>query len=586
MGKRARVELCVGALVAAAVGAYSYGVDDVVDRFLYVGVLVAASLAAWVGAQRARAGHRLVRRLIAAGLTLTALGDAVWEVLDWRGAATDVSVADPLWFASYAVLCVAVWTVLSGGDTARDRCSVVIDAVTVVTVSILLFWSISIEAIVTDEGLDPHVRLVWAAYPVADAVLLALVVRVLMSRGARAAIDAEFAVGVCLWLAADIGYLRFGEGGTAGVLMEAAWMVAPVLLARTAWRSSPAPSGEPVAAGPNGWVGQVLVAIVPLVVPPALVVLAHVRDEPAQPVLLVVGTATLTLLALVRTARLMRSEEQAHRELEVARDAALAASRAKSMFLATMSHEIRTPLTMVLGTAELLQDTQLDDVQRELVARMRRSGDLLSGLVDDILDFSRIEAGQVELAQSRFHLASVVEDLAQAYAPRAARAGIRFEHRVAPGVPDEVVGDRDRLLQVLSNLLDNAVKFTPEGSVRLEVRPGPSAGGAGTGANSEVELVVSDTGIGIREEDLDAVFDSFRQVDGSTTRRYGGSGLGLAISRQLVTSMGGELTVTSEPGAGSTFVARIPLGRVDGPTRRSSQPRLATTGADGAPGTP
>jgi len=258
---------------------------------------------------------------------------------------------------------------------------------------------------------------------------------------------------------------------------------------------------------------------------------------------------------MVRTARLMRSEARAHREMQRARDAALEASHAKSMFLATMSHEIRTPPTLVLGVAELLAETPLDEEQRMLLTRMRRSGDVLAGLVDDVLDFSRIEAGRVDLTPVPVDLSGVVVHLLDTYAPRAARAGIRLEHGMHPDAPVTVVADRGRLLQVLGNLLDNATKFTQQGSVRLDVRP--AADDPGT-----VELVVSDTGIGICAADLPTVFESFRQVDGSTTRRYGGTGLGLAICRQLVLAMGGDLAVTSEPGVGSTFVVRLPCGPV------------------------
>ncbi|MDZ5663298.1 ATP-binding protein [Nocardioides sp. S-58] len=581
MGKRTRVEVCVGALVVAAVVAYAGSDSAALDRLVYLGVLLGASAVAWVGALRSPAEHRRFGSLIAAGVLLTALGDTAWELLAWQGRDTDVSVADPLWFASYVVLCAALWVLLRRSEVGRDAQALVLDAVTIVVVSILVFWNFSIHTIVNDQQLAPHVRVAWSVYPVADAVLLALVARVLMSRTARAHLEASFGIGVVLWLAADIAWLMSVEGD-AVLLMDAAWMVAPVLLARSTWRS--AESGvDRGPALPNGRMVQMGIAIVPLLVPPVLMLFADTRDELDHLVLVVVGATTLTLLAFVRTARLMRSEERALRELELARDAALDASRAKSMFLATMSHEIRTPLTMVLGTAELLEDTPLDEEQVHLLATMRRSGDHLTALVDDILDFSRIEAGQVSLAAERFDVAGVVTDLVGAYAPRAARAGIRFEHQVAPGVPTTMTGDRTRVLQVVRNLLDNAVKFTPEGGVRLDVRPAADAGG-GVGA---VEVAVSDTGIGIAEDDLATVFESFRQVDGSTTRPYGGSGLGLAICRQLVELMGGELDVTSRSGQGSTFVARLPVGpREDSRADPRESRTLAPTGGGGARRTP
>ncbi|WP_322920961.1 sensor histidine kinase [Nocardioides renjunii] len=581
MGKRTRVEVCVGALVVAAVVVYAVSDSAALDRLVYLGVLLGASAVAWVGALRSPAEHRRFGSLVAAGILLTALGDTAWELLAWQGRDTDVSVADPLWFASYVVLCAALWVLLRRSEVGRDAQALVLDAVTIVVVSILVFWNFSIHTIVNDQQLAPHVRVAWSVYPVADAVLLALVARVLMSRTARAHLEASFGIGVVLWLAADIAWLMSVEGD-AVLLMDAAWMVAPVLLARSTWRS--AESGvDRGPALPNGRMVQMGIAIVPLLVPPVLMLFADTRDELDHLVLVVVGATTLTLLAFVRTARLMRSEERALRELELARDAALDASRAKSMFLATMSHEIRTPLTMVLGTAELLEDTPLDEEQVHLLATMRRSGDHLTALVDDILDFSRIEAGQVSLTAERFDVAGVVTDLVGAYAPRAARAGIRFEHQVAPGVPTTMTGDRTRVLQVVRNLLDNAVKFTPEGGVRLDVRPAADAGG-GVGA---VEVAVSDTGIGIAEDDLATVFESFRQVDGSTTRPYGGSGLGLAICRQLVELMGGELDVTSRSGQGSTFVARLPVGpREDSRADPRESRTLAPTGGGGARRTP
>ena len=277
-----------------------------------------------------------------------------------------------------------------------------VDVVTVVVISVLVFWRFTVEAIVADTTVAPHVRAVWAAYPVLDAILLALVLRVLLSRNARAAIDAWFAVGVCLWLAADILYLQAPEDQTAVLFMDSAWMLAPVLIARAAWHvpdvKSDAACGSPAALA--GWVAPVLIAVCPLVVPPTLELIADVRGQPDQPLQLFIGMVLVSTLAFVRTGRLIQSEQRAHRELEVARDAALAASDAKSLFLATMSHEIRTPLTTVLVAGGLMKDTPLNDVQLNLLGRMQRSGDRLLSLVDGVLDFSRIEAGQAVAAAS------------------------------------------------------------------------------------------------------------------------------------------------------------------------------------------
>ncbi len=242
-----------------------------------------------------------------------------------------------------------------------------------------------------------------------------------------------------------------------------------------------------------------------------------------------------------------------HRELRDAHEAAQEANRAKSLFLATMSHEVRTPLTSVIGAAELLADTELDDSQRRLIDVVDRSGARLLRLVDDILDFARIEVGRTQLEPAAFDLPALVEEaLAPARAAGAAR-GLTVEATYVD-LPVRAVGDPVRIAQVLTNLLDNAVKFTEAGSVRLGLRAKPTD----TGFDLHVE--VADTGIGMTAEHVAQVFEPFRQADSSITRRYGGTGLGLAICRQLVDLMGGTLQVDSSPGRGSTFSARLPLG--------------------------
>lgn len=558
----------VALVVATAVAVFALTDDPDLDDVCYLGVMVGAAIGAWIGAEHAPREARLVPRLIAIGVSLTAVGDVLWTILDRMGADTDVSIADPPWFASYAFLCAALWVVLGRGrrqGARRMDVDSMIDALTIVVVSVLIFWSFSIGSIVADGSATPLERAVWSVYPVADAILFALVVRVLMSRAARTTIDPSFAVGVCLWLATDIAYLNAPESSVALVAMDVAWMVAPVLLARAAWRVRDDATGAATCSGRGGWVAQLTVAVGPLMVPPALELVSDLRGQPDQPVLLLTGTAALVTLAFVRTARLIRSKETALRELEVARDAAVKASDAKSMFLANVSHEIRTPLTTVLATAEILEDTGLSDTQLKLLAKMHRSGELLRKLVEGILDFSRIEAGQVDLASDVFDLHAMVMDVADVYEPRSRQAGIRFAVRLDPGVPQAVVGDPGRLFQVLSNLLDNALKFTHQGQVTMTVRPARTV-------VASVEFVVSDTGIGIREEELTSVFDSFRQVDGSMTRRYGGSGLGLAICRDLAHLMGGSLTVQSQFGAGTTFVFQMPVGHLPADTSREWQP--------------
>lgn len=251
-------------------------------------------------------------------------------------------------------------------------------------------------------------------------------------------------------------------------------------------------------------------------------------------------------------ARSLGDLEALAEKLEVARDAALAASEAKSTFLANISHEIRTPLTTVLATAEILQDTDLSDLQVNLLERLQRCGGELQELVEAILDFSRLDSGQLQLAVEPFDVRALAAQIGDDYQAKAGRVGHRFHCEVAPDVPHTVLGDRARLQELLSHLLDNAVKFTHEGRIDLVVRRSSTA-------EESLVFEVRDTGIGIDVADQASVFGVFSQVDGTTTRHYEGTGLGLAICVKLIDLMGGAITVDSEKGVGSTFTLRLPL---------------------------
>jgi signal transduction histidine kinase len=253
--------------------------------------------------------------------------------------------------------------------------------------------------------------------------------------------------------------------------------------------------------------------------------------------------------------RLEATVQERTAELRAARDKAMEASRLKSLFLANMSHEIRTPMTGVLGAADLLmRATKLTDEQRRYVDILSTSGRALLALINDILDFSKIEAGYLTLESAPFSLGDVVADVVRMLESQASAKDLRLTLHVQPDVPPLVIGDALRLRQVVTNLVGNAVKFTDEGEVSVTVAC--VGGSAGT---AEVRCEVSDSGIGISEEDIPALFVDFSQVDPSHTRRFGGTGLGLAISDRLVRRMSGEIGCLPRPEGGSTFWFTVPF---------------------------
>lgn len=243
--------------------------------------------------------------------------------------------------------------------------------------------------------------------------------------------------------------------------------------------------------------------------------------------------------------------EAAHRSAEAARQAAEAGDRTKSEFLATISHELRTPMNGIIGMTGLMLGTELTTQQRSYAEIIRESADALLGLINDILDMTKLESGRVELDESPFELVQVIEGAAGLMAERAQAKGIELACHVAPDVPDFITADAGRLRQVVLNLLSNAIKFTEEGAVTLTLSASPHS-------RSMLRLTVADTGIGIPKEVLPRLFRPFSQA-GGISRRFGGTGLGLAISRRLVDAMGGDIAVESEEGEGTMFRVDLPI---------------------------
>ena len=261
---------------------------------------------------------------------------------------------------------------------------------------------------------------------------------------------------------------------------------------------------------------------------------------------------------LEEAASLERKVEARTAELRLATEQAEAAARAKGEFLAIMSHEIRTPLNGVLGMAELLSSSALDAEQARLLATIRHSGEDLLLIINQILDFTKIESGKLELEKKPFEPLAALGHVVDLHRPVAERKGLALSLTERVAQPGLLAGDSTRLRQVLSNLLSNAIKFTPAGEVRVHVDVGPAGPG---GARLSVE--VRDTGIGIPPERMDRLFKMFSQVDSSTTRRFGGSGLGLAICARLCEAMAGRIGVESDPGNGTTFRFEVRLAQAE-----------------------
>jgi signal transduction histidine kinase/CheY-like chemotaxis protein len=536
---------------------------------VYLAAIWLSVAIAWSNLRDSRATERRVPLLIAVGLSASAVGDVAWQVYAWSGREPDASWADTAYVASYLLLGTAL-ALLLARRPRRERGDALLDTATVLVLCLLVVWELSIEGLLAETGYSAWTRSVLATYPVLDAVLLALVTRLLSSRRGRSTMGLWIAGGVSCWLVSDLAYLALSPTGLTSRATDVGWVIGSLLLARAVG----APmrfAQEPIArTTPLVTVRRVAIMVLPLLVPTVNIAIATAHHEQDDVWVQLAGLVVLVVIAVVRTGWLLESERRANDELVVARDVALDASRAKSAFLATMSHEIRTPMNGVIGLTGLLLTTDLDERQRAYARGVEGAGEQLLAIINDILDFSKVEAGHLDLEDVDFDLAALVDQVAELMAEPAQSRGLELVAYCAPDVPLGLRGDPVRLQQVLTNLVGNAVKFTAAGEVVLSVH----VSGADT-----LRFEVRDTGIGIDPAQAARLFEPFAQADSSTTRQYGGTGLGLAIARRLVAAMGGEFGVTSRPGEGSTFWFTLPLRPAIDPGAAAPAPAEGLTGS-------
>ena len=265
-----------------------------------------------------------------------------------------------------------------------------------------------------------------------------------------------------------------------------------------------------------------------------------------------------TILITMVGAFFSKNMHEAFGELEAGIIAAQASDRAKTDFLSTMSHELCTPMNGIIGMNEALEETNLDEDQREITSVIRDSGRDLQTIIGNVLLFSQLEADRVSLDSAPFNLSRVLREAIKPFAASAKAKGLVFKARLSPSVPAILIGDKVRIAQIISTLLDNAIKFTDQGAVELRVEGSEEAEGL-----AALNITITDTGIGIAPDHSERIFERFTQQDGSIKRRHGGTGLGLTIARGLTEIMGGQLTVQSEPDMGSSFTLNLTFETVD-----------------------
>ena len=563
--------------VAIAVDLGGEWITTVIDDFGTALAAVTGALLCVRAAERNR-DHRSFWLLLAASLACWSTGECIWAIYELvlRTPVPFPSPADIGYLLAipFAVAAMVAYPT-NDGPRASNQLRVIVDGLIIASSVLYVSWAYVLGPIAHQRGVSTLATLVTIAYPVGDVVIASVALNA-VHRGnlAGRAPLMLVAAGVLMNAGSDSVFAYLTQLGhyATGELVDAGWFAAYVLIALAALL--PAARGRRVRHRRSA-LGDLVVPYIALGLVGLTAVYriaTHRYDDQVLLWLSVVCVALVLLrqiIALVDNNVIMGDLAARSAELSVALDEATEASHVKSAFIANVSHEIRTPMNGVMGLLSLLLDRDLGEVERDYAETMARSAEALLAVVNDVLDFSKLEARRLEAERELFSIQATVADAVSGIAGRALTNGVRVIAEISPDAPDLVLGDRLRLGQVLANLLDNAVKFSEGGDVLVTVSPD---------ADGRVRFAVIDAGIGIAWEGRSELFDSFTQADMSTTRRFGGTGLGLAICKRLVELMGGEISVESELGAGSTFWFALPLEAAELPDaapEREAEPTAA-----------